>query len=202
MDGFRNFGFLLKDLTQLYVRRFEQHATHLGMTLPQCKVLAKLAQNEGISQARLAELAEVDPMTLVRILDRMEADGWVERRPDPNDRRARRLHMKSKAVPLVEAIWRLADTTRAETFAGVSKDEREVFIGLLGRLHANLSAAAGAPKQNLAAVPDTAAGRPARKQGKQDGAQPGDQKTKGKAATPSRGNAAGKRGTTSSARAA
>ncbi len=71
MDRLRTFGFLLKDVTRLYVQRFEQRARRFGVTLPQCKALSHLSKNEGISQVRLAELAETDPMTLVRILDRM-----------------------------------------------------------------------------------------------------------------------------------
>lgn len=83
MDPHRNFGFLLKDLSRRYVLRFEQRARDLSLTLPQCKVLVRLETNEGMSQARLAELAEVEPMTMVRIIDRMEADGLLERRADP-----------------------------------------------------------------------------------------------------------------------
>src|SRR5450759_1266799 len=83
MDPFRHFGFLLKDVSRLYSRNFERHATELNLTLAQCKVLSYLQRNEGISQVRLAYLTDTDPMTLVRILDRMERDGLIERRPDP-----------------------------------------------------------------------------------------------------------------------
>ena len=83
MDRMRNFGFLLKDVSRRYVLRFEQRAREISLTLPQCKALVRLEKNEGVSQARLAELADVEPMTMVRILDRMEADGLLERRPDP-----------------------------------------------------------------------------------------------------------------------
>ncbi len=79
----RHFGFLVKDVSRLWVRHFEQRAVQLGMSLTQCKVLVFLSRNEGATQARLAELSDTDPMTLVRVLDRMERDGWIERRPDP-----------------------------------------------------------------------------------------------------------------------
>ena len=88
LNPLRSFGFLLKDVSRLYVRRFEQRAAALGLTLPQCRALVYLAMHEGISQVRLAELTDIEPMTLVRILDRMEADGWLERRLDSADRRA------------------------------------------------------------------------------------------------------------------
>src|SRR5208337_5651097 len=96
-----------------------------SLTLPQCRVLVNLADHEGISQVQLAELTDIEPMTLVRILDRMEADGWLERRIDPADRRARRLHLKAKAKPLVDTIWNLADLTREEAFSGMSKRQTE-----------------------------------------------------------------------------
>jgi DNA-binding MarR family transcriptional regulator len=144
-DRTRNFGFLLKELSRRYVQRFEVRAREFSLNLAQCKVLARLEKNEGVSQARLAELAEVDAMTMVRILDRMEADGLLERRPDPADRRARCLYLTPKAKPLVDQIWRLSEVTRAEVFAGIGKTERDVFITVLERLHDNLSKLEGKP---------------------------------------------------------
>jgi MarR family transcriptional regulator for hemolysin len=147
-DRTRNFGFLLKELSRRYVQRFEVRAREFSLNLAQCKVLARLEKNEGVSQARLAELAEVDAMTMVRILDRMEADGLLERRPDPADRRARCLYLTPKAKPLVDQIWRLSEVTRAEVFAGIGKTERDVFITVLERLHDNLSRLDGKPLES------------------------------------------------------
>lgn len=141
----RNFGFLLKEVSRRYVLRFEQHAREISLTLPQCKVLVRLENNEGVSQARLAELTDVEPMTMVRILDRMEADGLLERRPDPADRRARCLYLTARAKPLLEQIWRLSELTRAETFAGIGRPEREAFMVTLERMHANVCALGGQP---------------------------------------------------------
>jgi MarR family transcriptional regulator, transcriptional regulator for hemolysin len=138
-DRLRNFGFLLKEVTRRYVNRFEVRAAEIPLNLAQAKALVRLEKNEGVSQARLAELAEVDPMTMVRILDRMEAEGLLERRPDPADRRARCLYLTAKAKPILNEIWRLSDEIRAEIFAGVSKEERERFMGVLERLYANIS---------------------------------------------------------------
>jgi MarR family transcriptional regulator for hemolysin len=139
MNPMRSFGFLLRDVSRLYVRRFEQRAAVLGLTLPQCRALVHLALNEGISQARLAELTDVEPMTLVRILDRMARDGWLERRVDATDRRARRIHLKAKAKALVDDIWKLAEITRAEAFLGIPKQQAGVLIGLLDQVRANLA---------------------------------------------------------------
>jgi DNA-binding MarR family transcriptional regulator len=153
MERLRNFGYLLKDLGQLYTRRFEERAQTLQLTLLQCKTLAKLSKNEGISQARLAELAESDPMSMVRILDYMEAEGWLERRADPNDRRARRLYIKEKARPILDEIWRLADETRREFLGDLSGEECEQLIGMLERIHATArSIAAPAPPGGSAAI--------------------------------------------------
>ena len=140
MDRLRNFGFLLKDLSRRYVLRFEQRARAISLTLPQCKALVRLENNEGISQAALAELADVEPMMMVRILDRMETDGLLERRPDPADRRARRLYLTKKAKPLLDKIWRLAELTRAETFSGISREDRDAFMDVLERVYQNICA--------------------------------------------------------------
>jgi MarR family transcriptional regulator, transcriptional regulator for hemolysin len=160
-DRFANLGFLLKDVSRLYGRRFEERAHRLHLTLLQCKALAYLSKNEGVSQKRLAELMDADPMTLVRILDRMEADGCVQRRSDPQDRRARSLVLTDKAKPLLDQIWRLAAETRVEVLEGLSNAERTTLMELLERLHRNLlglkplsesptAPAAGAPSRKSA----------------------------------------------------
>jgi DNA-binding MarR family transcriptional regulator len=138
-DRLRNFGFLLKEVSRRYVLRFEVRAREIPLNLAQAKALVRLEKNEGVSQARLAELAEVDAMAMVRILDRMEADGLLERRPDPADRRARCLYLTAKAKPILSEIWRLSEAIRAELFAGVGKAEREQFMSVLERVHDNIS---------------------------------------------------------------
>jgi DNA-binding MarR family transcriptional regulator len=138
-DRLRNFGFLLKEVSRRYVNRFEVRAREISLNLAQAKALVRLEKNEGVSQARLAELAEVDAMAMVRILDRMEAEGLLERRPDPADRRARCLYLTEKARPILSEIWRLSEEIRAEIFAGVSKAEREQFMSVLERVYANIS---------------------------------------------------------------
>lgn len=139
MNSLRSFGFLLRDVSRLYVRRFEQRAAALDLTLPQCRTLVYLALHERLSQTRLGELTDVEPMTLVRILDRMESDGWLERRIDPSDRRARFVHLKAKAKPLVDEIWKLADLTRHEAFLDMPKRQVNALIALLGQVRSNLA---------------------------------------------------------------
>lgn len=140
MDLLRNFGFLLKDLSRLFSLNFERHATELSLNLTQCRVLCYIEANEGITQVRLAYLSDTDPMTLVRILNRMEEDGLIERRDDPADRRARRLFLRAPAFPVLEEIWHCSDCARAETLSGLSAAERAQLVKLMQRVHANLDA--------------------------------------------------------------
>src|SRR5207244_11408764 len=115
MDLDRSFGFLVHDIARLFARRFNQRALlFLGLTRAQCRTLGYLARNEGINQAGLADLLEIRPMTLVRQIDRMEEAGWIERHPDPADRRARRLYLTAKARPILGRIWTAANDTRDE----------------------------------------------------------------------------------------
>lgn len=140
MNRLQTFGFLVKNVSRLYVRNFERHAIEIGLTLDQCKVLAHLSKNEGVSQIRLAEITDTDPMTLVRIIDRMEADGWIERRPDPEDRRARQLFLGKGAGPLLTKIWRFADRAREEAFGDLSAAQRDQLMTSLEKIHGNLLA--------------------------------------------------------------
>jgi MarR family transcriptional regulator, transcriptional regulator for hemolysin len=137
MDRFKNVGYLLKDVSRRYVARFERHAAEVSLTLMQCKVLLHLSKNEGASQVRLCELTDVEPMMMVRILDHMEADKLLERRPHPEDRRARRLYLTRKAAPILQEIDRISEVTRNEIFAGVSKADREAFLKVLEHAHEN-----------------------------------------------------------------
>jgi len=137
-DRLRNFGFLVRDVYRLYTKHFERYASEIELTLPQCKVLGHLSRNEGISQARLAELTDTDPMTLVRTLDRMQQDQWIERRPDPEDRRAHRLYLCEVAKPIVQRMWRLADQARHDALSVLTVAEREQLLDLLERVHGAL----------------------------------------------------------------
>jgi DNA-binding MarR family transcriptional regulator len=154
----KNFGFLLKDVSRRYVSRFETHARAISMTLMQCKVLVHLEKTEGASQAKLAELTAMEPMMMVRILDRMEADKLLERRADPADRRARRLYLTKKARPMLEEVWRLGDVTRNEMFTGISKADRDVFMRVLERIHENACALENVATDN-ASPPPAATGK-------------------------------------------
>jgi MarR family transcriptional regulator, transcriptional regulator for hemolysin len=136
----KNLGLMLRDVGRLYVRRFEQHAESLGLTLPQCTALMRLANNEGVSQVRLAELTDLEPMTLLRILDRMESEGWLERRSDPRDRRIRCLFLTPRAKPLLDDIFRLIELTRREAVAGIPKRQGDLLLKSLDMIRSNFIA--------------------------------------------------------------
>jgi len=139
LDLDRSFGFLVSDVARLFGRRFSHNGRRLGLTRAQCRTLSYLARNEGLNQAGLADLLEIRPMTLVRQIDRMEEAGWVERRPDPADRRARRLFLTAKARPILGRILRVANETRDEALARLAPNEATLLIDLLDRVHDTLS---------------------------------------------------------------
>jgi DNA-binding MarR family transcriptional regulator len=136
----RTLGLVLHDVARLLRKRFEVRARSaaLPLTRAQWSVLAHLSRQEGVNQAALAQIMEIEPITLVRLLDRLQAAGLVERRPDPADRRIRALYLTPAARPLLDQIWTLAAVVREEAMAGLSEVEREQLMTTLLRLKGNL----------------------------------------------------------------
>ena len=131
-------GFVLHDVGRLMRKRFEQQAAHLGFTRSQWLVLLHLAKNEGIHQAGLAEILEIEPITLVRILDKLESRGLIERRQHPTDRRLWLLFLHPTARSSLEPLHAIGEATRAEALAGVSEADRAALLRILGAVKANL----------------------------------------------------------------
>ncbi len=102
-------------------------------------MLAHLQRHEGINQSGLAELLELEPMTIARLVDRMEEAGLVHRRADPADRRAKRLFLTERAKPMLERGRALGDEVYGEAFAGFDPAKREGLVDLLLRVRGNLS---------------------------------------------------------------
>ena len=132
-------GFLLNDAARLMRKDFERRTRSLGLTRAQWQTLFHLARNEGCNQTTLADLLEVEPITLARTIDRLELSGLVERRADPGDRRARLLFLGERAHPLLEELRALGAETREIALAGISDDERTLLMTLLTKMRANLS---------------------------------------------------------------
>lgn len=138
-------GFLLHDVARLLRKRFEQNARDTGLTRSQWQVLAYLDRNAGIQQGMLAELIDVEPITVGRIVDKLESCGLVERRPNPNDRRSWQLYLTEKAGPTLETMRALGEVTRAEAFGTIPEAERARLLGLLETMKENLLAACQSP---------------------------------------------------------
>lgn len=134
----RNLGFLLHDVARLMRKRFEQNARELGLTRSQCQVLAHLSRHDGIQQSSLAELLEVEPITLTRIVDRLEGMGLVIRQPHATDRRVRLLRLGEAARPLLSEIFAIGAVTRGEAMEGVSDADRDRLFEILSCMKANL----------------------------------------------------------------
>jgi MarR family transcriptional regulator, transcriptional regulator for hemolysin len=139
-DFNRSFGFVLHETARLLSKRYDQRSKSLGLTRAQCQVLAYLVYHEGINQAGLAELLELEPISLGRLVDRMAQAGWVERRPDPQDRRAWQLFITEKAKPYFVEMVAIGREVRAEALAGFTPEEGDRIMELLVRARHNLSA--------------------------------------------------------------
>jgi MarR family transcriptional regulator for hemolysin len=137
--------FLLHDVARLLKRRFAQNARGTGLTRSQWQVLAHLAQNEGIHQGKLAELLDVEAITLGRIVDKLETLGLIERHPHPSDRRIWLLHLTAAARPKLTQLRELGDVTRSEALAGLSEADWERLSNTLQILKANLTEACESP---------------------------------------------------------
>lgn len=133
-------GLLLHDVARLMRRRFEQLARvrQLGITRAQAAVLVHLSRSEGINQVSLAQLMELEPITLVRLLDRLQAAGYVERRHDPADRRAWRLFLTEAARQMIVRIEKIGRELYDEATAHVGEADRAIFERVLGAMKMNL----------------------------------------------------------------
>ena len=132
-------GILLADVSRLMRRSFDQRARSIGVTRPQWRVLTMLIRHEGLNQGAIAELLEVEPITLCRMVDRLAEAGLVERRPDPNDRRAWRLYLTDKARPLLAELRVLADGLFEEALTGISPSEQVQLHTMLETIRSNVS---------------------------------------------------------------
>ncbi len=140
-----NVSFVLHDVARLLRKRFEQRSRLSGLTRAQWQVLAYLERNEGINQAGLADLIEIMPITLARLLDKMEARGLVERRQHPTDRRAWLLYLRPEALPLLEVMRGMGRATRGEAFAGLPEAQETKLLKTLCQMKSNLLAACAQP---------------------------------------------------------
>ena len=131
-------GVLLSNSARLLRRRFDERARSLGVSRAQWQVLFALSRNEGINQAGLAEALDVETITVGRMVDRLEEAGLVERRADPADRRAWRLHLTARAHPLLTQLRVVAEGVMAETLAGLGPEGEAQLAAMLTVVRGNL----------------------------------------------------------------
>lgn len=139
-----NIGTMLAQVSRLLRRSFDERARSIGVTRPQWQVLSLLKRNEGINQGGLADILEVEPITLGRMIDRLQDAELVERRANPADRRAWRLFLKPKAEALIEQLRPFALETFELALDGIDQVERDRLKATLARIGANLSRKIGA----------------------------------------------------------
>lgn len=158
----KSIGFLINDVARLLRRNFNRRARELGLSQAQWQALAYLSRQEGVNQVTLAETLEIQPMTLARLIDRLQEAGLVVRRADPGDRRAFRLYLTDAAQPLLGRMWDFALETREEAMAGVAEAKKQALIDALCHMRQNLveaeSAGDGADQQPEKAI-SNASGR-------------------------------------------
>lgn len=133
-----NIGFLLNDVARLMRRNFNRRVQHLGLSQSQWRALGHLSKQEGINQVTLADQLEIQPITLARLIDRLQEAGFVERRPDPADRRAIRLYLTGQAGSLIAQLRQTAHAVRDETFGTMSAPEKAALIVSLEQMKLNL----------------------------------------------------------------
>ncbi|MFZ2099128.1 MAG: MarR family transcriptional regulator [Oricola sp.] len=132
-------GFLLHDAARLLRKRFEARAGEFGLSSAQWRLLVLLVKEEGAAQARLAEFLDIEPISVSRLLDRMEEGGWVERRADANDRRVRMVFPTDQSREVFGKIKSVAADVYEAAFAGMTADERAALIAALKTICENLS---------------------------------------------------------------
>lgn len=156
-DGTDRLGFLLHDAARMMRRRFEARASGYGLSSAQWRLLVRVAKEEGVAQARLAELLEIEPISVSRLIDRMEESGWIERRSDATDRRVRMIFPTSKASDAYAQVKSLAGEVYAQALAGLTPEERWVLVKGLSTVIENFSEAEQQPASPTARTAESAA---------------------------------------------
>ncbi|HEY9131362.1 MAG TPA: MarR family transcriptional regulator [Dyella sp.] len=135
-----SFGYLLNDVTLLFRKHFDRRAVKFGLTRAQWRATKMLYHREGLRQTELAEYLEMEPIAVGRVIDRLQSAGFVERRPDPKDRRAWRLHTTEQARGVIADMEDIARGLRRDATQGIERTELEQCLAVLNRIKDNLQA--------------------------------------------------------------
>ena len=144
----REFAFLLSDVARLLRTYADQEARQFGMTRAQWAVLFRLERSEGLKQSELAELLDLQPITLTRLVDRLCDNGLIERRADPNDRRAKRLYLTAAARPLLDRVTDHVEDLGKIVLDGISQANADAIQAQLIIARENLKQAIGRNAQS------------------------------------------------------
>jgi DNA-binding MarR family transcriptional regulator len=135
-------GYAITDVSRLMRTVFERRVRATGLTRAQWLVIARLRRHPGLSQSEIADLLEIEKASAGRLIDRMQAKGWLQRRDDASDRRVNRLHLTPEAERLHAAIWPVAEATVDVALGDLSAEERRQLTGLMARVKSKLQAMA------------------------------------------------------------
>jgi MarR family transcriptional regulator for hemolysin len=153
-------GVVISDVARLLRTEFDRRVRKLGITRSQWLVLTRLHRNPGASHSELADMLEVEKATVGRMVDRLEANGWVERRSEPDDRRVKRVYLTAEAERIHKRIWRVAETTVDDALADLSKEESKQLMSLLLRVKKTIFSTAGDASPRRAAAAGRSPRRP------------------------------------------
>ena len=136
------FGFIVNEVGRLYGRQFDQLSrVELGLSRAQCRLIGQVAWNDSghpPTQAELAQNLDLTPMAVATLVDRMEAAGWITRRPSETDRRANIIELQPRAEAALDKAFAVSDRVQETALAGFSAAERKQLLGMLQRVRANL----------------------------------------------------------------
>ena len=136
----RNFGFLVNDVARLLRTTYDRRIAGLRLTRSQWWVLTHLYRNEGVTQTELAEILELERPSLGKLLDRLEANGWIRRESCARDRRAKRVYMTEEVQGTMRRMRTIAAELREDALTGIDDDAREQLVDTLARIKGNLLA--------------------------------------------------------------
>lgn len=148
MCGMLSLPYLLSDSSRLLRRAFDARVRTLGMTSQQARLLLTLQVNEGENQGFYAEVLEVEPISLTRMIDRMEEAGLIERRRDPADRRAWRLFLTDRSRQLIDQVRACLTGLEDEMLTGLDEGQRAALAGMLETIRVNFSNVRPIPEVN------------------------------------------------------
>ncbi len=151
----RNFGFLVHDIARLMRTSYDRRVKRLGLTRSQWWVITNLYRNDGLTQSELAEALDIERASLGRLLDRLEANGWVHREPCRQDRRAKRIRLTDEVGPVMREMRAIAAGLRQDAMSGLAPGEQESFVDMLLAIKSNLVALNGQGPTEAPASPPT-----------------------------------------------